>query len=403
MAKRRKRDGRRSPGTGYTAQAKNKSWTGYYPKFGGGYHVKRGFSTREAAEAWCDTLHAQHKAGLAVTQGQRLVEDAIDAWIAREQRERLWKAKTVADVEFKLGYVKPFIGAMVMTDVLPDDVDAMLTTLAEDLAPTTLRQIRNYLHQVFTDAVDRRHITYNPVLKPKRRKQPKRRPAIHLSPEQIRLLLDQVAGSFYGPAWWLIVCLALRAGEVCGLRIIDIDLDRAIVTIAQEYTDLRGKPHNDLPKNDKIRHLPLPRRALADLVAHLEARAKRAKTGTKNGTWHEHGLVFPGRGGRPMHVSSLLHNLNRAIAAINAADATGPRLVKIPKLTSHMLRHTSASLYTDVGCPEDIRAALLGHSPGNVTRFYSPPDIETIRPWVDAVYDRIVGAAAATSDEHEVK
>jgi integrase len=394
MAKRRKRDGRRAAGSGYAAPATNGTWTAFYPKFGGGYHVKRGFRTREAAEAWCDSLVAQHEAGVAVSQGQRLVSAAIDAWIGREQHERLWKAKTVADVEFKLGYVKPFLGAMPVNAVMPDDVDAMLDTLARDLAPTTMRQIRNYLHQVFADAEDRRHILHNPVRKPKRRKQPRRRAAVHLAPAQIQLLLQQVAGSFYGPAWLLIVCLALRAGEVCGLRLVDLDLDARTLTIAQEYTDLHGTPHQDLPKNDKTRVLPLPRRALPVLAAHVERRTTVAATGQTHGRWQEHGLLFPGRGGRPLHTSSLLHNLHRAIDAVNGADTDGPRLVRIPALTTHMLRHTAAGLYTDVGCPEDVRAALLGHSPGTITRFYSPPDIETIRPWVDAVYDRIAGNSA---------
>ena len=49
---------RRKPGTGYT-QPSGSTWIAFYPKFGGGYHVRRGFGSRPQAEAWLDALVAQ--------------------------------------------------------------------------------------------------------------------------------------------------------------------------------------------------------------------------------------------------------------------------------------------------------------------------------------------------------
>lgn len=374
MAKKRRT--RRTPGTGYAAKAANGTWTAFYPRADGGRHSRRGFSTREAAEAWCDSLVKQRSERLDVDKGRQTVGPRIDAWVEREAREAEWKAKTKADVQFKLGYPKALLGDMAMSDVMPDHIDAALTELARDLQPNTMRQIRNYLHRFFADAVERRHISYNPVLKPKRRKRPKQAEPERLTAPQAAALVGAVGQ--WAAAWWLIVCLGLRAGELCGLRRGDFDAQAATLTVAQEYTDLRGTAHQDLPKGDKTRTLPVPRAVVVILDAHLSALTKRAAKGVQAGTWQEHGLMFPGRSGRPMNPTSVRHALKRHTDTL-----------RLPTVKTHGLRHTAGQLYTDAGCPEDIRAAILGHAVANVTRHYSPPSLETLRPWVERVYQSV--------------
>lgn len=377
MAKRRSR---RTPGTGYTTKAPNGTYTAYFPKIGGGYHVRRGFDTSAAAEAWCDSLLTQRDAKLDVGSGQQRVSVWMARWVDRAAKDREWKAKMVADVAYKLGYVKPYLGGMALADVLPDHVDQMLDELSKDLAQTTVRQIRNYLYQVFEEARGRRYITFNPVLKPQRRKRAKQREPQRLNAPQAARLMTVAEPTFYGLAWWFLVLLGMRAGEVCGLRRGDIDVEQATVTIAQEATDLRGKVHLDMPKGDKVRTVPIPRALLPILDQHLQHVTRRAAQGMQRGTWQEHGLVFPGRSGKPMNPTSLRHMLK---------DLTDS--CHLPPVTTHMLRHTAGSLYTSLGCPENIVAALLGHAPGTITRHYAPPDVEALRVWVEQVYQLLDG------------
>lgn len=288
----------------------------------------------------------------------------------------------VADVEWKLGYVKPYLGDKAIADVMPDDVDAMLDELARDLAANTVRQIRNYLFQVFESARERRYVTFNPVIKPARRKRPKQKPAVRLTSAQAAALLRAADPSFYAPAWWLLLTLGLRAGEICGLRWGDLDLDAGIVHITQEVTDVRGKATKDAPKNDKVRHLPIPRALIPALKLHQRAYTKRAAQGLKRETWQEHGLVFPGRSGRPMNPTSLRHQLTTLTTAC-----------KLPNVTTHMLRHTAAKFYTDAGCPQPMTAAILGHAP-NITGHYAPPDPDAMREWTERVYHMLSGESA---------
>lgn len=381
MPRRRKPAGRRERGSGYATQAKNGTWTGYYPnRADGGYHVRRGFATQAAAETWLDSFVVRHEAREDVDRGQQKLSAWAEAWIERNARERAWKAKMKVDVIFKLSYANAYLGDMPLADVYPDHVDAMMDELARDLAETTVRQIRNYLFQVFEAAVKRRYITYNPVIKPERHKRAKQQEPERLNVAQARRLLRE-APPFYALAWWLILTLGLRAGEACGLRWVDVDLERAIIHVEQEVTDLRGMPHKDLPKGDKKRVLPFPRALIEPLRTHREAYMRRAVQGVKKGYWQEHSLVFPGRGGRPMNTTSLYHQLRRMTDAC-----------RMPPMKTHNLRHTAGKFYTDLGTPQHILSAILGHST-NITGHYAPPDVETLREWVEAVYRTLAGDA----------
>lgn len=384
MAKRRKR---RSPGSGYAQPADNKTWIAFFPKLGGGYHVRRGFDTRAAAEAWLDSLLKQQADKVDVASGQMRLDLWMDRWKERSARDRQWKAKMLADVEFKLGYVKPFLGASPLADVLPDHVDSMIDTLSNDLAENTVRQIRNYLYQVFQSAVARRYITYNPVIKPERRKRARQKEPERLSAPQAALLIRAAASSFYALAWWLVVTLGMRAGEICGLRWGDVDMERCTIFIQIQQTDVKGKVTQDLPKNDKTRKIAFSRALAPMFETHKRAVIRRAAQGLHRGYWQEHGLVFPGRGGRPMNPIALRHQLKRLTDTC-----------KLPPVTTHNLRHTAAKFYTDINTPHDVKQAILGHTP-DITGHYGPPDPDAQRPWVERVYQMVAGEVGQLAEQ----
>lgn len=375
---RRKRE-RRKPGTGYASQARNKTWTAFYPKLGGDYHARRGFGTRASAEAWLDSLVAQAEAKGDVAGGQQRLSTWIDTWATRAAKEREWKAKMIADVQWKLGYVKPYLGDNALADILPDHIDAMLDELRKSLAEITIRQIRNYLYQVFEEARARRYITYNPVIKPQRRKRPKQKEPQRLSASQAALIVRASETTFYGLAWWLILTLGMRAGEICGLRWGDVDLDACIIRIRVASAEVRGRTHADTPKNDKIRDVAFARGLVPLFRLQYQAVIRRAAQGLKKGYWQEHGLVFPGRGGRPMNPVPLRHQLKRHTDTM-----------RLPPVTTHMLRHTAAKFYTDINTPDKVQKAILGHTT-DITGHYGPADTEAQREWVERVYRTLAG------------
>lgn len=378
---------RRTPGTGYTRQERNGTWTALYPKQGraSGYHVKRGFATAAAAAGWLADLGRRETARMDIAGGEQTLETLIDRWLDRqEERVRAGKLKqtTWNDYEFKLGYARDLLGDRRISTLMPDHIDDALTTIGRALAETTTRQIRALLHRILEDAYKRHYIGSNPVIV-ERGTAAERTPPVRLSAATTRTLRRAAEGSFYEPAWWLLFTLGLRAGEVCGMRRSDIDLDAATVTIAQTVANDRGTPYLSTPKTKAGRRvLPLPRALVPMLRAHLAWLDRRAREGMRRGQWRESTLLFPGRGGRPMNTTSLYHQLRRLTTAAH-----------VVKMKVHDCRHTAAKFYTDLHVEERYVKAVIGHS-ANITGHYAPPDAESLRPFVEQVYRLVSGDAA---------
>lgn len=382
MAKRRK------PGDGYTRQEKNGTWTALYPKPGkaGGYYVKRGFATEPDADRWLVDIAARESKRYDIAGGEQTLDTLIDRWLDRQEekvRAGKLKQRTWNDYAFKLGYARSLIGYWRVSELMPDHIDDAISIMGRKLAETTTRQIRALLHRILEDARKRRYIESNPVIIERGNAAEK------IAPERLNListraLLRAAKGNFYELAWWLLLILGLRAGEVCGLRVSDIDRNALTITIAQTVADERGKPMLSTPKTKNSRRtLPFPRALLPLLDAHLAWLERRAKEGVRRGKWQSSALLFPGRGGRPMNTTSLYHQLQRLCLSAHLLPT------KV-----HNLRHTAAKFYTDLHIEERYIAAILGHSP-NITGHYSPPDADAMRPWVEQVCGVVVGDAEA--------
>lgn len=389
MAKRRKPKQRRGHGTGYIRTLPNGRTQAHYPKPGGGYFVKRCDTETEAAQ-WLADLAEREKGALDLTGGQQTVESWLNRWLAIQEADADYplKAKTLADYRFKLGYPIDLLGKHVLAELKHDHTDDALRLMRKNLSQNTVDQIRNLLWRAMEEATTRGYIERNPVSRPKRRPRrrkahdTKRRNVYHLSTTEAGKLLAAVQSRPEYLAWWLLLVLGIREGEVLGLRRSDFDLEHATFRIAQQYTQLNGRAHKDTPKTEySERTLPFPRALVPAVELYFATLTTRAAKATKRGTWQEHQLVFPGKSGRPMNPSSLLHILKRALQ-----PAGLPSLVNV-----HHLRHTANRFYTSLGAPDIVRGAIAGHSPKTITDHYGKPDIDTLRPWVEQVHQMLVG------------
>jgi integrase len=183
-------------------------------------------------------------------------------------------------------------------------------------------------------------------------------------------------------AWWLFLLLGLREGEILGLKREHIDLSAATITIKEQYTQLKGKAHHSSTKTEySDRLLPFPRALVPAFQALFSTLTRRAELAMRRGTWQEHGLVFPGKSGRPMNPTSIYHMLKRMVPTANLP----------PNVNIHHLRHTAAAMYTDMAAPDVVRVAIAGHSPKTITDYYGEPSVETLRPWVEQAYQLLSG------------
>lgn len=373
-AKRRKR---RAPGTGTIRPLPGGRAKASYPNPDGGQWT-RNFDSVAEAEAWLDGFEARKKAKQVLTGGQRTLGEWLQTWL--DTRPAHLKATTLNDYAYKLGHVTP-LAHIRLDDLTADMIDDWYRDLTQTTAPTTARQVRSLLVRALNEAVRRRYILFN-VAVAERTTRPPQKAITRLSPGNAHALTHALEGDFYALAFWLILCCGLRAGEVCGLAWANVDLENCVLHIVGQYTNVRGEATWHTPKTEAgQRHIPFPRALLLMFYKHRERLHTRTQRGLARGTWQEHGLIFPGKSGRPLNPISLRHALR------DATDAAC-----LPAVTTHELRHTCAGFLEDVQTLEHIIAGILGHGPKKITRRYAPPPVENMRPAIEQVYRLITGA-----------
>ncbi len=177
------------------------------------------------------------------------------------------------------------------------------------------------------------------TLEPPRR--PERLPR-YLTEEEVHRLLGAVAASPRDSAIVHVLAFAgLRVGELCRLKVEDIEFERNIL-------------HVRSGKGDKDREVVLEDRSRAAIDRHLSERASGGASSAR---------LFPVG---PVTVERLVRRA--------AAGAGIPR-----RVTPHMLRHTLATTLLSHGCDIRYIQKLLGHASVATTQIYTHVDTQALR------------------------
>lgn len=165
------------------------------------------------------------------------------------------------------------------------------------------------------------------------------------SSEQVHRILAaarEPERTFYG----LLAETGLRVGELCGLRIDDLDIERGLLVVRRSAW--RGKL--GLPKTWKsTRAIELSQQAIEQLQAHLRS-------------WHPNlnRLLFATKNGTPWDANLLLKRKFRPLLS--------ELKIGVPRGNGfHALRHTSGTLMDQFSAPLRVRQQRLGHSDSRLT------------------------------------
>jgi integrase len=156
--------------------------------------------------------------------------------------------------------------------------------------------------------------------------------------------IQRIIAAASGPLklfYWLAAETGMRAGELCGLRIEDMDLEQCVINVKQ--TVWRGKIQTPKTVNS-IRQFAISPKLASHLHADLSTwRPNRLNLvfATKNGTPWDQNLV----------VKRKLHPLLESLG--------------IRRCGLHAFRHTNGSLMDRLNAPMKIRQERLGHAPGS--------------------------------------
>ena len=154
----------------------------------------------------------------------------------------------------------------------------------------------------------------------------------------------------------LLARLALRAGDVSGLHLDDIDWDRAVIRVS-------GKSRREA-------ELPLPQDvgdALRDYILEARPRGEERKVFLRSRAPY-----------RPLTSNSISNSV--VSRAIERAGIRG-----VGPASSHLFRCSAATNLLRDGAPLETIATLLRHSSLDVTAIYARVDVrmlrELVQPW----------------------
>ena len=212
-------------------------------------------------------------------------------------------------------------------------------------SPATVRKVGQILAKVMRAAVEAGLISRSPCdgirLPPEDRRHMR-----FLTPEEVAALADAV-----GPDWECLIYTAaytgLRWGELAGLRVGRVDLDRRTIAVVEQLNELSGRMEWGPPKTAAGRRaVSLPAR-LAEMLATQLERPMVARSG----------LVFPTPLGEPMRRSNFARRVWTP-----AVEKLG-----LHRLRFHDLRHTAVALAISKGAHPKALQERMGHSSVTVT------------------------------------
>lgn len=317
------------------------------------------------------------------------------------RRQTSKKASTLATDKGRIDrHIVPLIGRLSVAAVTREDIDAFMHAVADGKTAGKTKTAKKHglarvsggkgtatrtvglLGAIFAYAVRRRMRPDNPVHGTVRFADGKRER--RLADSEYKLLGDALKKGADAKLWPAALAavrfLALtgwRSGEALGLRWAEVDLARRTATLADTKT---GK---------SIRPLS---RAACDVLRGI-SRVKKSTDKSKDDFAND--LVFVASHGNGRMTGFPKHWARMAKLGALAAD-----------VTPHVLRHSFASLASDLGYSEPTIAALVGHKGRTITSRYVHSADAVLIAAADAVAERtaeLMGEAGSRGNVVEIR
>jgi integrase len=319
-----------------------------------------GRTRKEAERVLADLIKRQHdgdyRAPDRITFGVYL----IDRWLP-SKRSQL-RASTFDSYERNIrNHVLPRLGAVPIQRLAPEDLDGFYADLLKEgrlngggggLSAKSVRYIHTILRKALADAHRKGTVTRNvaDVADPPK-PSASRKPEIRAwTAQQLRQLLDDIAGHRLYPAFYLAANTGMRRGEVLGLRWLDVDLARQRLSVQQALVNVAYDLHvADVKTQSSRRVVDLDDRTVAVL---REWRKQQLEEQLLVGRRADgSALVFSRPDGAPIHPDYFSQLFERHVARSD-----------LPRLRLHDLRHTHATILLQAGVPVKVVSERLGHS-----------------------------------------
>jgi integrase len=272
-------------------------------------------------------------------------------------------------------FLVPHLGPVIIADLTGPRVAAAFAAMAQ--APNrygrphsvcTLRHVRNTLRAGLNAAIREGILADNPTRRIRlpagrhraqvwtphriqRWQQTGQHPPVAVwTAEHLADFLHQARTDPLYALWWLIALRGLRRGEAAGLRWCDVDLDHAVLYIANQrttagYQVIEGPTQSEASN----RAVALDRASVTGLRDQLHRQQQARQHDGRR--WTDTGYVFTGPTGQAIHPGYATHRFHTLIQRYG-----------LPPIRLHDLRHGAASLAHQAGADLKSIQDQLGHS-----------------------------------------
>jgi integrase/recombinase XerC len=307
---------------------------------------------------------------------------ALQAFVAHLRDERGLSANTVAAYRRDLIQFLQFAGRAGVTDPAGADPLLLRRFLAlqrtRGLAAASIARKAAALRTGFRFLARRGLVGEDPAAGLGVPRGPKRLPVV-LKPSQVDRLLAEPnpvdpVGLRDRAILELLYATGIRVGELCGLRLGDVDLAADTVLVLGKGAKQRLVPFGEPARAALLDYLTKGRAAMAPGPGRSTAPTRAAREPTAA----DHAALFFNRRGRPMTQRDVRGMLERYRVLAGAPAGTSP----------HTLRHSYATHLLEGGA--DLRAVqeLLGHVALTTTQTYTHVSNERLRRVYEQAHPR---------------
>lgn len=375
----RKRRNHYGEGSVYEYPKGSGRWFAALPD-GHGKITARRATSREAAEAVRAALLKDRGDGLDTKAAGQTLTAFVNVWWDKAIQSKNLAPKTLEDYRDTItGYLLPDWGKHRLYEFdVPLILDIHKTIAGERGESVALHALAK-LSMILNAAV-RWHILNRNAVTDARPDLPKAKhqAAIPLTIEQCWCLLGVVSGMRAALLYRLALLYGMRVGELLGLQWGDIDWRAKTITIRRQVQQVDGQKRvkDGAKRATGDRVLPLTAGVLAALHALWERRGDclHLFPSDHETSWAPSNFERHWRGGWGGNYAKDGRKI-MVVGVRNKADLKGYKF--------HWLRHTCSTSLMELGCPEEVRAGILGHGKKNVTQHYSHARLNAMRVWLE--------------------
>lgn len=310
-----------------------------------------------------------------------------ELWLKEYAEKQMEKTSVESNEDFLKWYILPYMGHIKLGDIKPLDIKAVYGKLQErGLSSSTVKRVSNTISSMLSCAVDWQLIKENPCKRVKKPKEERQKEVEHFSPEEALTFLDYIEEPYtvkHGgrgekmkdvidirreplqliTLFNLALYTGARRGELLALRWEDIDFENHIVKINKSLAKTKKDGYfiKTTKNSTSDREVSIPEEC-ENLLKRLKLEQKEKKF-SLGAAWQGQGNIFTRENGYYMDIATPRKSLQRIIERYNDTHED-----KLPLITFHGLRHTSATLLitqSDI----DIKtvSARLGHAKVSTT------------------------------------